>query len=164
MKLSFHGAAGTVTGSCHLVEAAGRRILIDCGLLQGSCELAHENADPFGFDAAAIDCVLLTHAHPDHCGRLTLLMQRGFRGEIIATSPTHELTLAAKLPGAWRCRGCTRLSSFSVGKLPHRPQPFAARRRSRPSPASPVASIAIDAGSGTGAKARPRIDVLAAAA
>ncbi len=70
MKLSFHGAAGTVTGSCHLVEAAGRRILIDCGLLQGSRELEHENADPFGFDAAAIDCVLLTHAHLDHCGRL----------------------------------------------------------------------------------------------
>ena len=100
MKLSFHGAAGMVTGSCHLVEAAGRRILIDCGLLQGSRELDHENADPFGFDAAAIDCVLLTHAHLDHCGRLPLLMHRGFRGEIIATAPTRELTRLVLLDSA----------------------------------------------------------------
>jgi metallo-beta-lactamase family protein len=100
MKLSFHGAAGMVTGSCHLLEAAGRRILVDCGLLQGSRELAHENADPFGFDAASIDTVLLTHAHLDHCGRLPLLMQRGFHGEIIATAPTRELTRLVLLDSA----------------------------------------------------------------
>jgi predicted metal-dependent RNase len=73
LKLSFHGADRSVTGSCHLVECAGKRILIDCGLHQGSRELDEENAVPFGFDAAAIDCVLLTHAHLDHCGRLPLL-------------------------------------------------------------------------------------------
>ena len=60
LKLSFHGADRSVTGSCHLVECAGKRILIDCGLHQGSRELDEENAEPFGFDAAGIDYVLLT--------------------------------------------------------------------------------------------------------
>ena len=91
MRLSFHGADRDVTGSCHLVECAGRRFLVDCGLYQGSRELAEENADDFGFDPASIDFVLLTHAHLDHCGRLPLLLKRGFRGEIVATSATCEL-------------------------------------------------------------------------
>jgi metallo-beta-lactamase family protein len=91
MRLSFHGADQGVTGSCHLIEAAGKKILIDCGMLQGSRELDEENAAPFGFDARAIDVMLLTHAHLDHCGRLPLLVKRGFRGEIIATAATVEL-------------------------------------------------------------------------
>ena len=91
MKLSFHGADRGVTGSCHLVECAGRRILVDCGLYQGGRELEEENAQPFGFEAAKIDFVLLTHAHLDHCGRLPLLAKRGFRGEIVTTAPTREL-------------------------------------------------------------------------
>lgn len=91
MKLSFHGADRGVTGSCHLVECAGRRILVDCGLYQGGRELAEENSEPFGFDPAHIDFVLLTHAHLDHCGRLPLLVQRGFRGEIITTAASREL-------------------------------------------------------------------------
>ena len=78
MKLSFHGADRDVTGSCHLIESNGRRILIDCGLYQGGRELADENAGPFGFDAAVIDYVLLTHAHLDHCGRLPLLGETRF--------------------------------------------------------------------------------------
>jgi metallo-beta-lactamase family protein len=65
--------------------------LIDCGLYQGSRELAEENAGDFGFDPASVDVVLLTHAHLDHCGRLPLLTKRGFRGEIIATDATREL-------------------------------------------------------------------------
>ena len=89
--LTCHGAAGEVTGSCHLLEHAGRRILVDCGLFQGSDALEGENARAFAFDAASIDFVLLTHAHLDHCGRLPLLARRGFRGEIIATAPTREL-------------------------------------------------------------------------
>jgi metallo-beta-lactamase family protein len=76
VKLSFYGADRGVTGSCHLVECAGKRILIDCGLYQGSRELDEENSRPFGFDAAGIDYVLLTHAHLDHCGRLPLLDTR----------------------------------------------------------------------------------------
>jgi metallo-beta-lactamase family protein len=100
LKLSFHGADRSVTGSCHLVECAGKRILIDCGLHQGSRELDEENAEPFGFDAAAIDYVLLTHAHLDHCGRLPLLAKRGFRGEIITTSASRELARLVMLDSA----------------------------------------------------------------
>jgi metallo-beta-lactamase family protein len=100
LKLSFHGADRDVTGSCHLVECAGKRILIDCGLRQGSRELNEENAEPFGFDAAAVDYVLLTHAHLDHCGRLPLLAKRGFRGEIITTSASRELARLVVLDAA----------------------------------------------------------------
>jgi metallo-beta-lactamase family protein len=91
MRLSFHGAARTVTGSCHLLETNGRRILVDCGLFQGGRELHEDNVADFGFDPAQIDIVCLTHAHLDHCGRLPLLAKRGFRGEVIATSATFDL-------------------------------------------------------------------------
>lgn len=97
MKLSFHGAARGVTGSCHHVECGGKHILIDCGLFQGGRELDEENAAPFGFDAAAIDFVLLTHAHLDHCGRIPLLVKRGFRGEIITTAASRELARVVML-------------------------------------------------------------------
>lgn len=100
MKFSSHGAAKTVTGSCHLIEANGKRILVDCGLLQGSRELEHENADPFGFAPNEIDVVLLTHAHLDHCGRLPLLVKQGFHGKIIATAATRDLTRLVLLDSA----------------------------------------------------------------
>jgi metallo-beta-lactamase family protein len=100
MKLSFHGAAQGVTGSCHLLESGGRRILVDCGLFQGSRELDEDNGAPFGFDPASVDCVLLTHAHLDHCGRLPLLVRRGFRGDIIATEATFELARLVLLDAA----------------------------------------------------------------
>ncbi len=100
MKLSFHGADRGVTGSCHLVECAGKRVLIDCGLFQGGRELDEENAGPFGFDAAAIDYLLLTHAHLDHCGRIPLLVKRGFRGEIVTTAATRELARLVMLDSA----------------------------------------------------------------
>jgi len=98
--LSFHGAARGVTGSCCLVECSGRRILIDCGLYQGSRELDEENAGPFGFDPAVVGFVLLTHAHLDHCGRLPLLAKRGFRGEIVTTSASRELVRLVMLDAA----------------------------------------------------------------
>ncbi|MDE2183120.1 MAG: MBL fold metallo-hydrolase [Alphaproteobacteria bacterium] len=100
MKLSFYGADRNVTGSCHMVECAGKRVLIDCGLYQGSRELAEENAEPFAFDPAGVDYVLLTHAHLDHCGRLPLLDKRGFRGEIITTDATAELAKVVLLDSA----------------------------------------------------------------
>ncbi len=100
MKLSFHGADRGVTGSCHLIECAGRRILIDCGLYQGGRALDEENAKPFGFDAADIDCVLLTHAHLDHCGRLPLLVKRGFQGEIVTTAASRELARLVMMDAA----------------------------------------------------------------
>ena len=100
MKLSFHGADRGVTGSCHRVECGGKSVLIDCGLYQGGRELEEENIAPFGFEAEAIDYVLLTHAHLDHCGRLPLLVKRGFRGEIIATAATRELARLVLLDAA----------------------------------------------------------------
>ena len=100
MKISFHGADRGVTGSCHLVECAGKRILIDCGLYQGSRELHEENANDFGFDPTSIDFLLLTHAHLDHCGRIPLLSKRGFKGEIITTSASRELARLVMLDSA----------------------------------------------------------------
>jgi metallo-beta-lactamase family protein len=122
MKLSFHGADRTVTGSCHLLECLGRRILIDCGLFQGGRDLRKDNAEPFGFDPASIDYVLLTHAHLDHCGRLSLLVKRGFRGEVIATAATFELARLVILDAAHlqeedaRHRSHGRIRAFHAGE------------------------------------------------
>lgn len=100
MKLSFHGADREVTGSCHLVECNGTRLLVDCGMFQGGRELDEENAEPFGFAAESIDFLLLTHAHLDHCGRIPLLAKRGFRGEIITTAASRELARLVMLDAA----------------------------------------------------------------
>jgi metallo-beta-lactamase family protein len=100
VKISFHGADRSVTGSCHLIECAGKRILIDCGMYQGSHELREENAEDFGFVAEEIDYVLLTHAHLDHCGRLPLLVKRRFHGEIITTAASRELARIVLLDSA----------------------------------------------------------------
>lgn len=80
MRVHFHGAAGDVTGSMHLVEAAGKRILIDCGLVQGSPEADARNFAPFPFDPKGLDALVLSHAHIDHIGRV--LCMDGFRGPI----------------------------------------------------------------------------------
>lgn len=122
MKISFHGADQGVTGSCHLLECAGKRVLVDCGLHQGEHELNEDNDAPFGFDAAAIDYVLLTHAHLDHCGRLPLLFKRGFRGEIITTAATRELARVVLLDAAhlqeeeasWQTRQTARRGGVEV--------------------------------------------------
>jgi metallo-beta-lactamase family protein len=130
LKLSFHGADRDVTGSCHLVECAGKRILIDCGLHQGSREVAADNAGDFGFDPKDMDFVLLTHAHLDHCGRLPLLTKRGFRGEIIATAATRELARLVMLDAAHLQEEEARSSS-------HR----AARRGANNGPVAPLYSV-----------------------
>jgi metallo-beta-lactamase family protein len=101
MKLSFHGAARGVTGSCHLVECAGQKVLVDCGMFQGPREIEEENTAPFGFSPGQIDVLLLTHAHLDHCGRLPLLVKRGFRGAIVATAATHDLARLVMLDSAY---------------------------------------------------------------
>ena len=88
MRLVFYGAAREVTGSCHCVEANGRRYLIDCGLRQGADNgLGQE----FAFHPGEIDCVVVTHAHIDHSGRLPLLLKQGYEGKIYATGPTCDL-------------------------------------------------------------------------
>lgn len=91
MKLEFHGAVQTTTGSMHLIEANGMRILLDCGLYQGSRKESFERNRQLGVDAATIDAVLLSHAHIDHCGNLPTLVRRGFRGKIYCTPATMEL-------------------------------------------------------------------------
>jgi metallo-beta-lactamase family protein len=92
MKLEFFGAAGEVTGSCHILHVNGSRVLLDCGLIQGGRRDEARNADPFPFDASKIDAVVLSHAHLDHCGRLPLLVKRGFRGPVFAQEASCELT------------------------------------------------------------------------
>jgi metallo-beta-lactamase family protein len=90
-KITFLGAAGTVTGSKYLVEAGGKRLLVDCGLFEGSKELGQRNWEKFSIDPSTIDWVLLTHAHIDHTGYLPRLVRSGFRGPIYANAATHEL-------------------------------------------------------------------------
>jgi len=91
MHITFHGAAGEVTGSCHLVEANGHRVLLDCGMFQGGHESDDKNHAAFPFDAATIDAVVLSHAHIDHSGRLPLLLKRGFKGPIHTHPATADL-------------------------------------------------------------------------
>ncbi|MBL8318450.1 MAG: MBL fold metallo-hydrolase [Burkholderiaceae bacterium] len=91
MKLTFLGAAGTVTGSKTLVTHERRQLLVDCGLFQGYKNLRVMNWDPFPFDPTKLDAVVLTHAHLDHSGALPLLVKRGFRGPVFATPSTIDV-------------------------------------------------------------------------
>ena len=91
MRIHFHGAAGQVTGSMHLVEAAGKRVLLDCGMQQGSREMEAANFEPFPFDPESIDALVASHAHIDHIGRIPQLVARGFRGPVFAQEATAEL-------------------------------------------------------------------------
>jgi metallo-beta-lactamase family protein len=90
-KIAFLGAARTVTGSKYLIEAEGKRLLVDCGLFEGSKPLKQRNWDKIPIDVASIDGVLLTHAHIDHTGYLPRLVHSGFRGPIYANAATREL-------------------------------------------------------------------------
>jgi len=91
MKLQTFGAAGRVTGSCHLIEIGDIRILLDCGLIQGGRKEEALNSDPFPFDPARIDAVVLSHAHIDHSGRIPLLIKAGFTGPVYAHTATRAL-------------------------------------------------------------------------
>jgi metallo-beta-lactamase family protein len=91
-KLTFLGAAGTVTGSKYLVEATGKKLLVDCGIFQGSNELSDRNYKPLSIDPKTIDYVVLTHAHLDHTGWLPCLVKAGYHGPIYANPATIELT------------------------------------------------------------------------
>ncbi|HSJ02635.1 MAG TPA: MBL fold metallo-hydrolase [Verrucomicrobium sp.] len=91
MKITFHGAAGTTTGSQHLLEVNGQRILLDCGLYQGRRQEAFERNRNFPFDPKTMDVVVLSHAHIDHSGNLPNLTKQGYRGNIFATDATRDL-------------------------------------------------------------------------
>jgi metallo-beta-lactamase family protein len=97
MKVTFHGAAREVTGSCYLFETSSTRFLVDCGMFQGGRDEPARNRQPFGFDARALDFVLLTHAHIDHSGLLPKLTRAGYTGPIYTTDATADL-LAVMLP------------------------------------------------------------------
>ena len=91
MKITFLGAAKTVTGSNFLVEAAGKKFLVDCGMYQGKITEELENSDPFIYDVKDIDFMLLTHAHIDHSGRIPKLYNEGYKNPIYATKATCDL-------------------------------------------------------------------------
>ncbi|MFX4261439.1 MBL fold metallo-hydrolase RNA specificity domain-containing protein [Pelotomaculum propionicicum] len=91
MRLQFLGAAGIVTGSCFLLEAANTRIMIECGMYQGRKEIRERNYESFKVSPRTVDYVLLTHAHIDHSGLIPKLIKNGFKGKIYATVPTVEL-------------------------------------------------------------------------
>src|SRR5688572_30272200 len=91
MYLTFLGGVGTVTGSKYLLEAAGRRVLIDCGLFQGLKQLRLRNWERFPARPGRIDAVVLTHAHLDHTGYLPVLVRDGFGGPVFCTPATRDL-------------------------------------------------------------------------
>nr|WP_123521543.1 MBL fold metallo-hydrolase [Pseudofulvimonas gallinarii] len=91
MELTYCGAAGVVTGSCHHLRIGRQQLLLDCGLFQGGREEEARNIQPFPFDPRAIDAVVLSHAHLDHCGRLPLLVRRGFDGPIYSHPASIDL-------------------------------------------------------------------------
>jgi metallo-beta-lactamase family protein len=120
LSLTFLGAAGTVTGSKHLLEVEGRRILVDCGLFQGLKELRLRNWEPLPVDPASIDAVILTHAHLDHCGYLPRLVASGYRGRIFCTPATKELC-SLVLPDAARLQEEDAREANRQGYTKHSP-------------------------------------------
>lgn len=91
MKIKFCGASSGVTGSCHLLTTEKHKVLLDCGQFQGGKAQDAMNFEPFPFDPKEVECVVLSHAHIDHCGRIPLLVKRGFRGKIYCTDATADL-------------------------------------------------------------------------
>ncbi len=92
-KITFYGGVGFVTGANFLFEADGKRVLIDCGMLQGVAHAGESNKSDFAYDPASIDVLIVTHAHIDHIGRIPKLVHDGFLGTIISTAPTHEISV-----------------------------------------------------------------------
>jgi metallo-beta-lactamase family protein len=91
MKITFHGATRTVTGSQHLLEVNGKKIMLDCGLFQGKRKESYEQNRSELCNGDTIDCLILSHAHIDHSGRIPCLVKNGFRGDIFCTSATRDL-------------------------------------------------------------------------
>jgi metallo-beta-lactamase family protein len=120
VSVRSYGAAMTVTGSCHLFEGGAGRVIVDCGAFQGSRALFDLNRQPLGFDPAAIDAVLLTHAHLDHSGRLPLLVKQGFRGAIHALPATEMLARHLLLDSA-KIQEEDAARDRRKGREPHEP-------------------------------------------
>jgi metallo-beta-lactamase family protein len=128
MKLTFLGAAGEVTGSCYLVETGGARFLIDCGMFQGGRFAERRNYARFAFDPAAVDFVLLSHAHIDHSGLLPRLVALGFKGPVYATHATADL-LGVMLPDSAHLQE-KEAERDNRGRVPgkHRPPLYTVRQ------------------------------------
>ncbi len=120
MQVQFHGAAGMVTGSMHLVEAAGRRVMLDCGMIQGTAEAEALNQADFPCDPPALDALVLSHAHIDHVGRVPLLVARGFRGPIWTQEATAELLPIMLLDSASLQE--SEAERFNRKRRPHEPE------------------------------------------
>lgn len=119
-KITFLGATGTVTGSKYLLEAGGKRLLVDCGLFQGSKELRQRNWERLPIPAKTIDRVVLTHAHIDHTGYLPRLVREGFRGPILANAATQELCQQL-LPDSARLQEEDAARAAEKGYSKHKP-------------------------------------------
>ncbi len=125
MKVKFMGAARTVTGSCYILEAAGRRFAIDCGMHQGNAEIEKRNWDVDIYDPHGIEFMLITHAHMDHSGLLPRIVQKGFRGKVYMTPPTRDLLRIMLLDSAhiqemeaqWKSRKRLRLGDADISPL-----------------------------------------------
>ena len=133
MKITILGAAGgEVTGSAYLVETQRARLLVDAGLFQGSRRAEDLNRSPFCAGAAALDAVLLTHAHLDHTGRLPLLAPAGFTGPIYATPATMDMTgLILRDSGRIQAQDAERHSRIQCRSGRDEPHPGAARHTRR---------------------------------
>jgi metallo-beta-lactamase family protein len=101
MKITFHGAAQTVTGSQHLIEVNGKKIMLDCGLFQGKRKEAFERNRTELCPGDSVDCLVLSHAHIDHSGRIPRLVKNGFSGDIFCTSATRDLCAVMLMDSAF---------------------------------------------------------------
>ena len=122
-SIGFYGAAETVTGSKHLLTLNGKKILVDCGIFQGSEELSQRNWQPFPFDPLELDAVVVTHAHMDHIGMIPKLVKQGYQGPIYCTKATL---------------GLARISLPDSGRIQEEDARFANKHGSRHAPALPL--------------------------
>ncbi|MDO4481476.1 MAG: MBL fold metallo-hydrolase [Bacillota bacterium] len=101
MKIKFCGGVQSVTGSCHLLSIGSKRLLLDCGQFQGNKTMEKLNYEDFGFSPSEVDFMILSHAHIDHCGRVPLLVKKGFKGKIFCTDATYDLVEIMLRDGAY---------------------------------------------------------------